>query len=122
MLQPGSPATAPRAPPDLVVSSPYLRARATAERIVSRLDVDLVFDERLRERDLGIFDGMTGLGIRSAYPEEAKRREKLGKFYYQPPSGESWCDVVLRVRSLLDDLRHGYDGARCGWSPTRRSS
>jgi phosphohistidine phosphatase SixA len=35
-------------PPDLVISSPYLRARATAERIVSGLDVDLVFDERLR--------------------------------------------------------------------------
>ena len=110
----------PAAPPDLVISSPYLRARATAERIVSRLDVDLVFDERLRERDLGVFDGMTGLGIRSAYPEEAKRREKLGKFYYQPPSGESGCVVVLRVRSLLDDLRHGYDGARV-WLVTHQA-
>jgi broad specificity phosphatase PhoE len=71
-----------------------------------------VFDERLRERDLGVFDGLTGKGIRSRYAEEAERRTHVGKFYYQPPSGESWADVVLRVRSLLADLREGYDGRR----------
>ena len=30
----------------------------------------------------------------------------------QPPSGESWADVVLRVRSLLGDLREGFAGER----------
>ena len=94
--------------PTVVLSSPYRRAAETADRT----GLDAVLDERLRERDLGIFDGLTGAGIRARYPDEAKRREKLGKFYYQPPSGESWADVVLRVRSLLTDLRHGYDGER----------
>ncbi len=98
--------------PTVVISSPYLRACRTAEHALDGLGLDILHDERLRERDLGIFDGLTGLGIRSRHPEEAERRKKLGKFYYQPPSGESWCDVSLRVRSLLDDLRHGYDGER----------
>jgi broad specificity phosphatase PhoE len=98
--------------PTVVITSPYRRARQTAERAVEGLDLDLVLDERLRERDLGVFDGLTGLGIRTRYPEEAERRKKLGKFYYQPPAGESWCDVALRVRSLLGDLRFGYDGCR----------
>ncbi len=98
--------------PTVVISSPYRRAWQTAERAVADLDLELLHDERLRERDLGVFDGLTGLGIRTRYPEEAERRKKLGKFYYQPPAGESWCDVALRVRSLLDDLRSGYDGAR----------
>jgi broad specificity phosphatase PhoE len=71
-----------------------------------------VVDERLRERDLGLFDGLTSTGIREQYPAEAERRRWVGKFYYQPPSGESWCDVVLRVRSFLADLRDGYDGRR----------
>jgi broad specificity phosphatase PhoE len=33
----------------------------------------------------------------------------LGKFYYRPPGGESWTDVALRCRSLLDSLEreHG---------------
>jgi broad specificity phosphatase PhoE len=98
--------------PDLVVSSPYARALETARRAVSHTDLDIVLDERLRERDLGLFDGMTGQGIRNEYAEEAARRRHVGKFYYSPPSGESWADVVLRVRSFLADLRHGFDGAR----------
>ncbi|WP_205304808.1 histidine phosphatase family protein [Nocardioides sp. 616] len=98
--------------PDVVIASPYRRAAETARLALDGLGPDLVLDERLRERDLGIFDGMTGVGIRARHPEEAERREKLGKFYYQPPSGESWADVVLRIRSLLTDLREGYDGAR----------
>ena len=98
--------------PTIVVSSPYRRAADTALRAVEGLDLEVVFDERLRERDLGIFNGLTGAGIRRAYPEEAERRRSVGKFYYQPPSGESWADVVLRVRSLLGDVRHGFEDAR----------
>ncbi|NYE38375.1 broad specificity phosphatase PhoE [Nocardioides cavernae] len=103
---------APAARPDLVVSSPYRRAADTARAALGELDVDLLLDERLRERDLGLLDGLTGKGIRARHPEEAERRSYVGKFYYQPPSGESWADVVLRVRSLLADLREGYDGQR----------
>ena len=95
-----------------MLTSPYRRAAETADRALQRLGIEPVPDERLRERDLGVFDGLTGTGIRARFPEEAARRSKLGKFYYQPPSGESWADVVLRVRGLLDDLRHGYDGER----------
>lgn len=98
--------------PVLVLSSPYRRAAATAELAVEDTGLEVVYDERLRERDLGVFDGLTGTGIRARYPEESERRRRVGKFYYQPPSGESWTDVVLRVRTLLADLREGYDGAR----------
>jgi broad specificity phosphatase PhoE len=73
----------------------------------------------LRERDLGLFDGLTGHGIRARYPDEAERRSRLGKFHYQLPSGESWCDVVLRMRSLLRDLE-SLDGARL-WLVTHQA-
>jgi broad specificity phosphatase PhoE len=100
----------PRSLPDVVISSPYRRAAVTAERALARTSLTITYDERLRERDLGLFDGLTGHGIRARYPEEAERRKRLGKFYYQPPSGESWCDVVLRLRTLLRDLER-LDGA-----------
>jgi len=100
--------------PTTVLSSPFARAAATAERAVaaSGLQLTIRYDERLRERDFGAFDGMTREGIRDEYPEEARRRDLLGKFYYRPPGGESWADVALRVRSLLatEALRH--DGER----------
>jgi broad specificity phosphatase PhoE len=98
--------------PTCVITSPYLRASDTARVALAHVGLELAVDERLRERDLGILNGLTGRGIRNRHPEEATRRDKLGKFYYQPPGGESWADVVLRVRSLLDDLRVGYDDAR----------
>jgi broad specificity phosphatase PhoE len=98
--------------PDLVVASPYRRAADTARLATEGLGLEVVFDDRLRERDLGLFDGLTGQGIRARYADEAERRSKVGKFYYQPPSGESWADVVLRTRSLLADLRHGFCDAR----------
>ncbi|MFC5727379.1 MULTISPECIES: histidine phosphatase family protein [Nocardioides] len=98
--------------PTVVVTSPYRRAADTAALAVAGVDLEVDHDERLRERDLGLLDGLTGTGIRARHPDEAARRKKLGKFYYQPPSGESWADVAHRVRGLLADLRFGYDGER----------
>jgi broad specificity phosphatase PhoE len=98
--------------PTAVLSSPFARALTTAELAVEELGLPVRTDERLRERDFGAFDGMTGAGIREQFPDEAGRRDLLGKFYYRPPGGESWADVALRIRSLLatEALRH--DGER----------
>jgi broad specificity phosphatase PhoE len=97
--------------PTAVLSSPFTRALTTAQLATAGLDVRVRTDERLRERDFGAFDRMTGAGIREQYPDEAGRRDLLGKFYYRPPGGESWADVALRVRSLLatEALRHDCD-------------
>ncbi|HMM96632.1 histidine phosphatase family protein [Phycicoccus sp.] len=104
----------PERRPEVVLASPYARALTTArcglEPIASAPPVTP--DERARERDLGLFDGLTGSGIRELHPEEAERRDAMGKFYYRPPGGESWVDVVLRVRSLLRDLRTEHPGRR----------
>jgi 2,3-bisphosphoglycerate-dependent phosphoglycerate mutase len=100
--------------PTRVLASPYTRAATTARTLVeaSGLDLPLRYDERLRERELGVLDGYTGHGIRERFPDEARRRGHVGKFYYRPPSGESWCDVALRVRSVVDSLRLDYAGER----------
>ena len=94
--------------PEVLWTSPYRRARETAEVAleVAGLDIPRRVDERLRDRDMGITDKLTGAGIRAAYPEEAERRDWLGKFYYRPPGGESWADVAMRVRAVLTDLAH----------------
>jgi len=100
--------------PDAVLTSPYARAASTAEIAVrtAGLDLELVRDERLRERDLGVFDGFTGRGIRAKFPDESVRRQRLGKFYYRPPSGESWADVAFRVRSVTEMLEQRYADRR----------
>lgn len=97
-----------------VWSSPYLRARQTAELAVHTggWNSEVLLDERLRDRELGILDMLTSAGVEARLPQEAERRRWLGKFYYRPPGGESWADVVLRLRSLLADLDRTYPGQR----------
>lgn len=98
--------------PTAVLSSPYRRALHTAERTLGDARLPVIVDERLRERDLGAFGGLTTRGVRARYAEEADRRRRVGKFYHRPPEGESWAEVVLRLRSLLGDLRRGFGDAR----------
>lgn len=100
--------------PTVVWSSPYLRALQTAEVALtaSGLDLPLVVDERLREREFGVLDGLTRRGIEAQWPEEAARRTAIGKFYHRPPGGEAWTDALLRVRSCLTDLRRDAEDER----------
>jgi broad specificity phosphatase PhoE len=98
--------------PSVVLHSPYLRARQTAEIVMQSLDHDELLavqvDERLREKEFGILDRLTTHGIRHKYPELSEQRQHVGKFYFRPPGGESWCDVILRLRSVLDTLTREY--------------
>jgi broad specificity phosphatase PhoE len=95
--------------PEIILSSPYLRARQTAEILcetgaLASGPAHAIVDERLREREFGIFDRLTTLGIRERFPEESAHRRRLGKFYHRPPGGESWADVILRLRSMLNTI------------------
>lgn len=92
--------------------SPYVRARQTlgAAMAEAGLELEPRQDERIRDRELGILDLLTSLGVDVRHPEEAERRRWLGKFYYRPPGGESWADVALRIRSFLRDLDDADDG------------
>lgn len=97
--------------PDLVWTSPYVRAQQTAMMAFDSPEASEAarawqprVDERLRDRELGVFDTLTGRGVAARYPEEAARRRWLGKFYHRPPGGESWADVALRIRSFLLEL------------------
>jgi broad specificity phosphatase PhoE len=69
-------------------------------------------DERFREKEFGILDGLTKVGIARRYPDQARLRQLLGKFYHRPPGGESWCDVILRLRSAFEMMCREYAGQR----------
>lgn len=89
-----------------VWSSPYLRALETAQAACGRAAqaLPITVDDRLRDRELGILDLLTTIGVAQRFPLEAQRRQWWGKFYHRPPGGESWADVALRLRSFLRDL------------------
>jgi len=101
--------------PTVVLASPYVRAQETARIALEAMGVrgiEIVFDERLREREFGIVDRLTRRGIHEKYPEQAEFHKRLKKFYYRAPGGESWCDVILRLRSVQDSLARDYPDER----------
>jgi probable phosphoglycerate mutase len=107
----------PEERPDVIFSSPYRRALCTAELIreaggFADGNDAICIDERLREKEFGALERLTRYGIEARFPQEADARRLLGKFYYRPPQGESWCDVILRLRSALDTIGLHYAGER----------
>ncbi|HEL4101854.1 histidine phosphatase family protein [Stenotrophomonas maltophilia] len=100
--------------PQVVLTSPYNRAKQTAQAVVDVLGSDcrVIIDERLREKEFGVLDRYTSSGIIATFPELAAQRRLVGKFYFRPPGGESWCDVILRLRGVVGDLQRNHAGAR----------
>jgi broad specificity phosphatase PhoE len=101
--------------PDVLLTSPFRRSHQTLEAIAAALAVgkaDIQADERLREKEFGILDRYTKHGIAEHFAELAEQRARVGKFYFRPPGGESWCDVILRLRSVVEELRRDYAGRR----------
>lgn len=99
--------------PNVVLCSPYVRAVQTSTLLLDAAGIEvssltLQRDERLREKEFGVLDRLTKVGIRQKYPELSEQRAHVGKFYFRPPGGESWCDVLLRLRSVLDTLTREY--------------
>ena len=105
--------------PNVVLSSPYKRALRTAELIlqygkIKAVDpsVPIIVDERLREKEFGVLDRLTRRGIVSMHPDQAEFRRMLGKFYHRPPGGESWTDVILRLRSGVEMISREHRAER----------
>lgn len=95
--------------PTVVVASPYVRAQQTARLVLDAAGGDLATaevetDERLRDRELGVWDLLTWRGIQARDPDEAERAVRIGRYFHRPPGGESWADILLRLRAALSDL------------------
>jgi broad specificity phosphatase PhoE len=94
-----------------------VRARETARLLLEAAGIDaksvrVRHDERLREKEFGILDRLTVHGIRAKFPELSDQRSHVGKFYFRPPGGESWCDVILRLRSAMEMTTREHGGQR----------
>jgi broad specificity phosphatase PhoE len=103
--------------PTAVLSSPYVRAKQTAQLMIEAAGLDpddLTYctDERLREKEFGILDRLTKYGIQERHPALSEQRSHVGKFYFRPPGGESWCDVILRLRNMVGTLTRDYRDER----------
>jgi probable phosphoglycerate mutase len=101
--------------PQVVITSPYLRARETWRIAAEASGLDLpapTTDDRLVDRLMGDLELLTRAAIAARFPDEAGRRAAAGEFEYTPPGGESFADIAVRLRSFLDDLNERHPGER----------
>lgn len=98
---------------EAVFTSDLARAVQTAEIAFSGSAVPVHADPRLRECNYGALNGA---------PVERLEGERSKRIEVAFPGGESYEDVVHRVRAFLDDLARSHDGRRVliiGHSATR---
>jgi broad specificity phosphatase PhoE len=83
-------------PVSAVYSSDLIRSVRGAKIISERLGLSPVAVRTLRERSVGLWEGMTAEEIKQCYPEEyaAWRADLLN---YRPPEGECLLDVRNRI-------------------------
>jgi probable phosphoglycerate mutase len=93
----------------LIYSSDLGRAMQTAEIIAAATGHDIVSDPRLRERHLGIFQGLSSDEIKERYPQEYSLHRSLGPDYVIP-SGESVRQQVARNLSCLNEVAAKHPG------------
>jgi len=72
------------------------RARQTAELICKSLNLNIYLEPRLREMNLGAWEGMLSNDIEARYPLELAERAH-DPLHARPPQGESPLDVEERV-------------------------
>lgn len=89
---------------DAIVASPMLRARQTAEPAAQRLGLPVAFDDDFRERDFGVFDGLTEAEAAQQFPALAARNAAY-RWDDEPPGAEPTRAVVDRVARGLQRLR-----------------
>jgi broad specificity phosphatase PhoE len=83
--------------PTLLVSSPYTRARQTAEIIGGVLGLSATIEDALQERSYGEY---AGLPYDTARPQFDPR----AYWSWRPPGGETLEEVALRVGRALDRI------------------
>jgi ribonuclease H / adenosylcobalamin/alpha-ribazole phosphatase len=95
---------------DVIVASPLLRARATADEVAAACGLPVVLDEGLRETDFGAWEGLRFREVQEGWP--AEMAAWLADPAVAPPGGESFAAVSLRVTAALGRILDSYPGQR----------
>ena len=89
---------------DLIYSSDSLRAIQTAEAITQFSGHELKIDLRLREKNLGVFEGLTSEEARERHPEVFRLFKTAGSKYVID-KGESTQQLQDRALEFVDEIR-----------------
>jgi alpha-ribazole phosphatase/probable phosphoglycerate mutase len=96
-----------------VYSSDLIRSLKGAEIISARIGVGYTPLRELRERSVGIWEGLTADEVKQRYPEEY-RAWRADLLNYRPPAGECLIDVKDRILPVFKRLVATHPGQEIG--------
>ena len=82
-------------------SSPLGRAWHTAEHLVAALNIELIAEPLLTERNYGCLEGLTHEEQWAKHPEVARKQSTRDEDFAPPGGGESRADVKKRASAAL---------------------
>ena len=91
-------------PFDYLYCSDTARAYKTAEAISKFTGHNLNLDKRLREKNLGVFEGLTSEEARERYPENFQQFKTVGASYVID-QGESTQQLLERALEAIEEIR-----------------
>ena len=94
---------------DLLLSSDLGRALQTASAIAMRTGHEIVVEPRLRERRMGVFQGLTRDEAQARYPEDYARFRSHDPDYVIP-EGESLRQLLQRSIACFSELAARHQG------------
>jgi len=98
---------------DLIFSSDILRTKQTAEILGKILGIKPKFDKRLREINIGIFNGQAAKDY-GKFWNEGKNISPIEhyqrRFIIPAPEGENYTDVEKRLSSFIKETEKRYRG------------
>ena len=97
--------------PEVIVTSDLLRAAVTAEQIGRAAGLPVAVDRRLREVDVGEWQGLTSADVRGRDPELLAQMGE-GQDVRRGRTGETVAELATRVRAALDDVIAGLSAGR----------
>lgn len=92
-----------------IYSSDLLRAQQTAEAIAEPLGLTVNLEPRLREMNLGAWEGMLSEAIEAEYPQELAARAQ-DPYHVKAPNGESPSEVAERVLAAVREIGDRHAG------------
>jgi broad specificity phosphatase PhoE len=92
---------------EVIFSSPIRRTKETAEIIAQATDLHIIFDDRLRESGMGVFNGKSPQELWQKYPTAETRISPD-----MEDGVESFIDMRGRLQKFLDDVREKYAGKK----------
>jgi isoleucyl-tRNA synthetase len=94
---------------DMIIVSPIVRTRETAkivQEVFGLHDAAVMVDERLKEMQVGVFDGHSIVSFHAQYPRLAEL------FDTAPEGGETYTNIRKRTGDLLFEVERRYAGKK----------